>query len=512
MQARETLDLYSVFKITARGGAAWNKAYVNANVSLLASSGVKIISYGDGESGLNFENLEQLAKTFEFTRGERVVFLTAHGNTDQSGNHIIDFKGGENTLTSIIFKKIRSTISTPMYLFFSSCYGGACAKDIADFPAGSIIFCTASDKENGFGFDGSYIASALVKIFMSRMSMDLGIYFFVHSYLNSHNNIKENTPALIVKGYGDIIQHTFDEFRRLKIDKYFHFHMLEVLKRSRFDWLRQQILAVLNKDHSAGRVVFYRKVCFAEMLADNMRTVNSESILSTGDNFRVGVMRLVKSSALVNFITSDEEQAISICKRHDVNNEALFIDSVVMGRVFLANYLVQNGLRFHEVKIKGDPLVFAVINSKELLESLLARGLDIKVLSINDQDSPLHRVTDVECAKLLLQCYANTNYKNKAGFTPIHIAIRNKDLAMFKLLYSNQSTDRKILSPHGVNYQDFAESEGCREMVIFIESFDLEVAKSKKREFAEGESNEDKVRRVIDTKFKGLDDTQSLNR
>jgi hypothetical protein len=483
---------YNILKITAPGRHALNKKYTNSVTQTLSKSGAQVMPCGDGESPISMLEVREIARSYAFTIGPRIVFITAHGNQNNAGGHNIEINKDILVPTRSLFHNLKQWITSPIYLFLASCHSGASEKDIEALPEGSIIFATTSRHSLGYGTDGTYIAEALAKLIFAKIPMDIAMYFFVNTYLTIHGNYQGNTPTLIIRGHGEIIQKTF---LGLQIERPTLFDLRTALYTSRYTNFLSSILAFLLHDISTPKPVRVKLTSNATLLAKVANHISSRDEFWLDQHLQAQVTTALHNSGLLIWLFREEDKAIEMAKKHKINNFALIRCALNGRRYDLALYLIKT---MTKPKVFPTDIVFEALDRPNLLQACLEQGANVNTTNPYS-GTPILSNVSIECARVLLQAGANTNQVDNEDYTPIHTAIANNDVERFELLYRHHMTDRSVLTPDGQNYYDYAVSLTRPEIIAkFREIIPL---RPQKRKGVDGQEENDKFRRLINPPF-----------
>lgn len=448
---------YHLFKITGPGGTAWSSKYVEEIVRTFAQSDTAVFRSGDGTSGISLDGIRNEARAFAFARNQKMVLMTLHGTKDASGTHQVKIAKGVLTYTNTIFRILKEWVSSPIYLFLSSCYGGACEADLIYLPQGSIVFTTASKDAKGYGVDGKFIAEALNHFLSDGTPIELAMYLMAYSYLAHHKSFEGNHPTLLIRGYGDIIQKPFTNFEKVRIESPLRTETLvEALLNSSYSILLNRAKELLRVDPNTPRASFVNKQSLMTRIAA-IATGQSLAQFTIDSQLESILTSALRNSSLLFWLTQNQEEMITQAKTHNIHNQSLLRLAIRLGKFDFAIYLIKQGVSFTDLKINDFPVVFFATENVGLLETLIERGVNLNVAAPATGDTPLHRA-NLECSRILLANGANPNQVNNDGYTVIHSTIAQNDVEKFALLYMQQNTDKSITTLSGQGYFNYAES------------------------------------------------------
>jgi hypothetical protein len=483
---------YNILKITAPGRNAWNKEYTNSVTQTLSKSGAQVMPIGDGENAITPLGIREIARAYSFTRGPRIVFITAHGNQNAEGGHLIGIDTNTLITTKSIFQNLREWVTSPIYLFLASCKSGASEKDIEALPEGSVVFATTSKDSLGYGTDGKYVAEALAKLISAKVPIDIAMYFFVNTYLSMHGNFQGNSPTLIIRGHGEIIQKTFTN---LQIEKPTLLDLRTALYRSRYHHFLLSIQSFLLSDTTAPKTIGVKVSSNASPLVKVARHTNSQDEFWFDHYLQTQVTTALHNSALLIWLFPEEEKAIEMAKKHKINNFPLIRCALHKRKYDLALYLVRT---MPKPEIFPIDIVFEALDQPDLLQASVEQGANVNATNPYS-GTPILTNVSLECARILLKAGANPNQVDNENYTPVHTAIANNDIERFELLYRHHMTDRSALTPDGKSYYDYAESLSRPDIIAKFHQ--IIPPRPQKRKGATEQENNDKFRRLVDTKF-----------
>ncbi len=455
---------HHILKITGPGGAAWGSKYVEEIVRTFAQSDTAVFRAGDGTSGISLDSIRNESRAFAFTRNQKMVLMTFHGTRDESGTHLVEIAKGELSYTSAIFRIINEWVSSPIYLFLASCYGGACEADLTYLPPGSIMFTTASKDGKGYGADGKFIAEALNHFLSDGTPIELAMYLMAYSYLAHHKSFLGNHPTLIIRGYGEIIQKPFTSFEKVRIESPLRTQtLIEALLNSPYSVLLNKAKELLETPSGTPRASLVNKLPLMNRIAAH--TTGASLAQFTIDNKLESILTsALQNSSLLFWFTQNQEQMIAQARTHNIKNKSLLRLAIRLGKFDFAIYLIKQGVSFADLKINDFPIIFFATDNVGLLEALIERGVNFNVAAPETGDTPLHRA-NLECSRILLANGANPNQVNNDGYTVVHSTIAQNDVEKFALLYIQRNTDKSITTPSGQGYFNYAESLGRQDIM-----------------------------------------------
>ncbi len=488
---------YNILKITAPGRDAWNKKYTYSVTQTLSKSGAQVMSFGDGENAITTTGIREISRSYAFTTGPRIVFVTAHGNQNSVGGHSVGIDSNTSITTKSIFQNLKEWITSPIYLFLASCYSGASEKDIEALPDGSVVFTTASKNSVGYGTDGKYIAEALAKLIAAKIPMDLAMYLFVNTYLSLHGAFQGNSPTLIIRGHGETIQKTFIS---LQIEKPTLLDLRTALYRSRYHHFLLSLQSFLLSE--PPKTIGVKVASNASPLVKVARHIKSQDDFWFDCHLQTQITTALHNSALLIWLFPEESKAIEVAKKHNINNFPL-IRCALHGRKYdLALHLVRT---MPKPQIFPIDIIYEALDRPDLLQASIDQGANVNTPNPYS-GTPILSNANLECARALLRAGANPNQVDNENYTPIHTSIANNAVAKFELLYRHHMTDRAVLTPDGKNYYEYAMSLPRPD--IIAKFHEIIPPRPQKRKVDNDLENNDKIRRLLDTKFKGITEPQ----
>jgi hypothetical protein len=423
-----------------------------------------LATHGDGKAAIKWGDVKGLISSNGFANdASSFFFLTAHGNVLDSGGHCTDF-GGVQVNTRSIFSQFRNKVS-PVYVLLASCHSGVCEPDVELLPKGSVVFTTAHSSDLGYGVDGRYIADALAIMAKDNLRPDFAMYFLVHTYLSLHGSDKRNLPALIIRGYGDVVAKSAAEFERLKVhsnpsflqdslasalihwpsisessavasvaassvtdSKHHRFLSSAALANSRFselfDQVRKELLELDYDDWRVSQTATHKSLNLFATIAWYLN--NPQTSVTIHDKLRWVVTTAMHDSALLMYICRNEEEIIRIVRKHMVQNSRLLHRSLREEKYDLALCLLNLGTKIDNSITKERNLLSGLMRRgrDDVVCALIGGGYDLTEASVGAV--PLIFTASRDHVNVLTELCAvgvNVNVRSRDdGRTPLHFA------------------------------------------------------------------------------------------